>query len=98
MTTTGTYPYQFLSEEHVMIIKINNGIGLVGENKNVIVWTDSSVHITGHSDIIPNSVVINRFYNNGKSSYESTSKYKFCISFFYDSDDQNMHVSVLAVK
>lgn len=82
-----------------MIIKIKNGIGSVGDsNKNVIVWTNSSVHIMGQSSTTPNYVVINRFYNNGKSSYESTGRYKFCISFFSDKDDQNIHVSALTVK
>jgi len=82
-----------------MIIKIKNGIGSVdGYDKNVIVWTNLSIHLVSQSSAAPNFVIINQFYNDEKSIYESTSKYKFCISFFCDDNNQDSHVSVLAIK
>lgn len=82
-----------------MIIKVKNGIGFDCANeKSVIALGNSYVHIMGWSDTVPNNVKIHWFYNNKNSSYESTSQYKFCISFFSDKDDQQNHVSVLTIK
>jgi hypothetical protein len=82
-----------------MFIKVNNGIGFDHtSDKNVIIWTSSSVHIMGRSNTVPNYVKIHRFHNDKESSYETTSQYKFCIGFFSVNDNQKYYIAVLTTK